>query len=209
MNLPDPFNVVVCGVGGQGNILIARLIGRVLAQNGFQVSIGETFGAAQRGGAVFSSLRISKQRSFSPLIPAGRGHLVVGLEPLETLRMLQRFGNPDVTALSNDREVYPVDVLGGRDEYPPLEKVYSAIDKASKHSYIVPATRIAMDLGGAIMANIVVLGALAETGALPLDRDHVAEEIAQTVPASKKAENLEAFRLGGEAVRGLAEKRSA
>ena len=56
-----PFNVVVCGVGGQGNILISRLIGRILTDQGYTVSIGETFGAAQRGGSVFSCLRISKE----------------------------------------------------------------------------------------------------------------------------------------------------
>ena len=209
MNLPDPFNVIVSGVGGQGNILIARLIGRVLAQNGFQVSIGETFGAAQRGGAVFSSLRISRTRGYSPLIPSGQGHVIVGLEPLETLRMLSRFGNPDVTALSNDRPVYPVDVLGGRDKYPDPKQLYAAIDKAAKHSYIVPATEIALELGGAIMANIAILGALAETKALPLEREEVAEEVARTVPAAKKTENLEAFKRGAEAVRRLSETRAA
>lgn len=62
----DPYNLIVCGVGGQGNILIARLIGRILAENGYHLAIGETFGAAQRGGSVFSSLRISKS---TPMVP--------------------------------------------------------------------------------------------------------------------------------------------
>lgn len=209
MNLPNPFNVIVSGVGGQGNILIARLIGRVLARNGYQVSIGETFGAAQRGGAVFSSLRISKKRAYSPLIPSGKGHVIVSLEPMETLRMLHRFGNPDVTVLSNDRPIYPVDVLGGRDEYPALERIYAAIGKAARSSYIVPATEIALELGGAIMANIVILGALAEAKALPLEQAEVVEEVARTVPAAKKAKNLEAFKRGMEAVRRLSETKVA
>jgi indolepyruvate ferredoxin oxidoreductase beta subunit len=205
MNLPDPFNVIVSGVGGQGNILIARLIGRVLAQKGYQVSIGETFGAAQRGGSVFSGLRISRKRAYSPLIPTGCGHVIVGLEPIETLRMLSRFGNPQVTALSNDRPIYPVDVLGGRDVYPAGERISAAIAKAAKRSYIIPATRIASDLGSVVMTNIVMLGALVETGALPLEAADTAEEVARTVPAAKREENIEAFYRGAKAVREAAE----
>ena len=70
MSLPrDPFNLIVCVVGGQGNILIARLIGRIMVKQGYHLAIGETFGAAQRGGSVFSSLRISKKKALRPLDP--------------------------------------------------------------------------------------------------------------------------------------------
>jgi len=60
--------LIVCGVGGQGNILLSRMIGRILIGKGYLVNIGETFGAAQRGGSVFSSLRISKKRNYGPLV---------------------------------------------------------------------------------------------------------------------------------------------
>ena len=66
----EPYNLIVCGVGGQGNILIARLIGRILAGQGYCISIGETFGAAQRGGSVFSSLRLSRERYYGPSDPS-------------------------------------------------------------------------------------------------------------------------------------------
>ena len=55
-NHADPLNLIICGIGGQGNILISRLLGRTLTDKGYLVTIGETFGAAQRGGAVFSSI---------------------------------------------------------------------------------------------------------------------------------------------------------
>jgi indolepyruvate ferredoxin oxidoreductase beta subunit len=197
----DPYNLIVCGVGGQGNILMARLIGRVLARDGYVVNIGETFGAAQRGGGVFSSLRISKKRSYHPLVPAGRGHGIVGLEPLETLRMIHRFGNPEVFVLSNDRMVYPVDVLGGRDQYPDFNLLCGAVRKASRESHMIAATNIAMELGGVIMTNMVMLGALVETGALPLDAGAVTEEMSRTVPAAKLEQNLEALRRGAEEIK--------
>jgi indolepyruvate ferredoxin oxidoreductase beta subunit len=197
----DPYNLIVCGVGGQGNILIARLIGRVLARDGYGVNIGETFGAAQRGGGVFSSLRVSKKRSYSPLVPAGRGHGIVGLEPLETLRMIHRFGNPGVFVLSNDRMVYPVDVLGGRDQYPDFNLLCATVRRASRESHMISATKIAMELGGVIMTNMVMLGALVETGALPLDARAVTEEVSRTVPAGKLEQNLEALRRGAEEIK--------
>ena len=86
----DPLNVIICGVGGQGNVLISSLIASALNRKGYHVTVGDTYGAAQRGGAVFSSVRISSKRSYGPLIPEGRAHLIVGLEPLETLRLLQK-----------------------------------------------------------------------------------------------------------------------
>ena len=103
-----PLNVVVCGVGGQGNILISRLIGRILTDQGFFVSIGETFGAAQRGGSVFSCLRISKERTYGPLIPKGQADIILSLEPMEALRQLKHLGNPEVQVLTNSTTVPPV-----------------------------------------------------------------------------------------------------
>jgi indolepyruvate ferredoxin oxidoreductase beta subunit len=84
----DPLNIVVCGVGGQGNILVARLAGRSLAKLGYIVTIGETYGASQRGGDVMSHIRLSVRRKYGPLIPHGGAHIVLGLEPLETVRIL-------------------------------------------------------------------------------------------------------------------------
>ena len=114
----DPQNLIVCGIGGQGNILLSRMIGRILTGKGYRVNIGETFGAAQRGGSVYSSMRVSKTRDFGPLVPEGSAHLILSLEPLETLRMLQLYGNPDVLTVTNVQPIYPVGVLSKRVKYP-------------------------------------------------------------------------------------------
>ena len=68
----DPFNIIITGVGGQGNVLASRLVGDMLSRQGFDVTIGETFGASQRGGSVMSHLRISKNGACSPQIPLGK-----------------------------------------------------------------------------------------------------------------------------------------
>ena len=192
----DPLNLIVCGVGGQGNILISRMIGRILTRNGYSVTIGETFGAAQRGGPVFSSLRISKKKYYGPLIPEGKVHVILGLEPMEALRTLQTYGNPQVTTLTNSRPVYPVGVLSKRLVYPDLEEIRNAIGSLSKTSSFINATEIAIELGAQIASNIIMLGALVATNQIPLSQKDVEEEIRTTFPVSKMDLNLKALMMG-------------
>ena len=97
VSLPyDPYNIIITGVGGQGNVMASRVLGNMLARRGLQITIGETFGASQRGGSVMSHLRISRGSSWSPQIPKGQCHLVISLEPTETMRVLANYGNPNV-----------------------------------------------------------------------------------------------------------------
>jgi indolepyruvate ferredoxin oxidoreductase beta subunit len=193
---PDPLNLIICGVGGQGNILISRLIGRMLSRKGYFVSVGETFGSAQRGGAVFSGLRISKEKYYGPLIPEGQGHIILSLEPLETLRILNTFGNADVITLTNSKSMYPIGVLSKRSVYPNLDKLKAAIQRLSRSSWFLNATDMAMDLGSAIMTNIVMLGALIGSNSIPLSIEEVEEEVKDTFPGPKSDLNLRALRKG-------------
>jgi indolepyruvate ferredoxin oxidoreductase beta subunit len=192
----DPLNLMVCGVGGQGNILISRMIGRILTRNGYFVTIGETFGAAQRGGPVFSSLRISKKKGYGPLIPEGKAHVIVGLEPLETLRTLTGYGNPDVITLTNAHPLYPVGVLSKRLVYPDLGPLQEAIENLSKRAIFIKATDMATELGVPIASNIVMLGALVSSDAIPISEGDVQEEIRKSLPHSKVDINQKALSLG-------------
>jgi len=90
----DPYNLIITGVGGQGNVLSSRMLGTMLTAKGFYVTIGETFGASQRGGSVMSHIRVSQRSAWSPQIPSGRAHLVMALEPSEAFRVLGVYGNP-------------------------------------------------------------------------------------------------------------------
>ena len=102
----DPYNVIITGVGGQGNVMASRILGNMLSRKGLSVTIGETFGASQRGGSVMSHLRISTGSSWSPQIPKGQGHLVISLEPTEALRVLVNYGNPNIRVLCNTRSIH-------------------------------------------------------------------------------------------------------
>jgi indolepyruvate ferredoxin oxidoreductase, beta subunit len=196
----DPLNLIVCGIGGQGNILISRMIGRILSEKGYYITIGETFGAAQRGGAVHSSMRISRKRYYGPLIPKGKGHIILSLEPLETLRILSTYGNENVITISNTQPVYPVGVAAGKTQYPDLHKLMEAVQNLSEACWFVNVSRMAVDLGSPIAANIILLGSLVGTGKIPLTRAEVGAEIKSTFPPAVVELNLRALLAGIEAV---------
>jgi len=203
MNLSkDPLNLIITGVGGQGNVLASQLIGRALVRENFYVTIGETYGASQRGGAVMSHLRISKESQYSPLIPEGQADIVVALEPVEALRVIGQYGNASVSAVVNSRPIYPTAVTVGEAEYPSLEKIKQTIRDLTSKSWFVDATEIALSFGAPILTNIIMVGALAGTNLLPLARKTFEEAIKESFPGAHLSDNLKAFDRGVELTKG-------
>ena len=194
----DPYNVIITGVGGQGNVMASKVVGNMLSQKGFRVTIGETFGASQRGGSVMSHLRISRGRSWSPLIPKGRAHIVVALEPSEAIRVLMDYGNPEVKLLCNTRPIYSIGVISGELTYPSLKDIKKWVRDLSEKAWFMNATEAAMALGNPIFGNIMMIGALASTQFLPLDRETFKSVISPTMSPDKIAANLKAFDRGQE-----------
>lgn len=197
----DPLNLIICGIGGQGNIRVSRMIGKILNDKGFHVTIGETFGAAQRGGAVFSCMRVSKKKDYGPLIPKGRAHMVLSLEPLEALRILGMYGNLQVATIVNTRSIYPVGVLAGEFAYPASDSLQAAIRKYSGKYWAINATQMAMELKSPIVTNIIMLGVMAQSGIIPVNVEDVRREIKTSFPSSMVDLNLEALGKGADAVK--------
>lgn len=194
--LCDPYNVIITGVGGQGNVMASRVLGNMLSYKGLQVTIGETFGASQRGGSVMSHLRISAVSAWSPQIPKGKAHMVLALEPIEALRVLVVYGNPKTRVLCNTRPIQPVKVICGDSDYPSLEFLKQSITELTENAWFVNATNAAAKLGNPIFGNIMMVGALAAVGDLPLDREDFKATISRTMPSDKVAENLSAYDMG-------------
>ncbi len=192
----DPYNVIITGVGGQGNVLVARLLGGMLAKKGFLVAIGETFGASQRGGSVMSHLRISRLAVASPQIPRGRADVIVSLEPAEALRVLALYGNPGTMLLTNSHPIYPVGVIKGELVYPPVAEMEAAITQILPTAYFIDATARALALGNSILVNIVMLGALGRLNVVPFNREDFQEAIALRLATGQLAINLKAFDEG-------------
>lgn len=197
----DPWNIIITGVGGQGNVLASQILGQMLVRQGYIITIGETYGASQRGGSVMSHIRLSRKGQFSPLIPEGKCDLVLGLEPVEALRVLVNYGNPGVMMLINTRPIYPIDVIAGNAAYPELSVVLRKIQKLSRGIWTLNATEIGLELGDPIFSNIVMLGALSALNLLPLRREGFQEVIQEMLPSHKLDLNMNAFDRGREAVR--------
>jgi indolepyruvate ferredoxin oxidoreductase beta subunit len=192
----DPWNLIITGTGGQGNVLASRMVGETLSLRGLYVTIGETFGASQRGGSVMSHLRISASSVFSPQIPKGRAHMIVSLEPSEAVRVLRAYGNPTVKVLSNVRPIYPIGVISGDQAYPSLEDLKRSIGRLSEKAWFIDSTEAALEMGNAILGNVVLVGALAATGLLPLERNHFESVLSRRMDPDKVALNLSAFDRG-------------
>jgi len=198
----DPYNVIITGVGGQGNVTASRMLAGMLVAKGYAVTIGETFGASQRGGSVMSHVRISSMGAWSPQIPKGKVDLVVALEPSEAIKVLSAYGNPFSQSLSNDRPVYPVRVIAGDDRYPTMDEIRATIDSLTARSFMISATDEALKLGNPIFQNVIMIGAVGGMDLLPVSIDDFREVIGRDMPADKVAVNLKAYEIGEALVRG-------
>lgn len=194
--MKEPLNIIITGVGGQGNVLLSQLVGKVLVRGGYHATIGETYGASQRGGAVMSHLRISRRMQYGPLIGEGQADVIVGLEPLETLRVLAQYGNPGVAVITNSRPVFPLAVSSGGAKYPTVEEIAQTLKELSSRSWVVNATEIALEMGPPILANIVMMGTLVGSGLLPLGVEAFEAELRGSLPADRLEMNLDAFHRG-------------
>ena len=196
-------NLIITGVGGQGNVLSSQLIGQALVQKGFFVTIGETYGASQRGGSVMSHIRISSQKQLSPLIPKGKADIVLGLEPVEALRVLTVYGNPQTVVVANTRPIYPVDVTGGNEAYPDEDVLKKALIDLSQKVYMLPATDVALGMGSPILGNMIMIGALLQLGLFPLRAEEFRETLARNFRDQRLETNLRALQEGERIIRPI------
>ncbi len=201
--LQDPLNIVICGIGGQGNILASELLGSVLVDKGYKVAIGETYGASQRGGSVMSHVRVSENKEMGVLIPKGEAHIIVGFEPLETLRMLREYGNARTRVIYDPRVAYPLGVLAGEQTYPDEAALEKELKGGSAAAYAVPAAQLAGEAGNYKAANIALMGALTRMDELPLNMDDYTRTLEQRFSGAALEVNRKAFRLGYEAIEQL------
>ena len=198
----DPLNIVICGIGGQGNVLASEVVGSAMNDRGYHVAVGETYGASQRGGSVMSHVRVSEDKEMSVLIPSGEGHIIIGFEPLETLRMTRKYANEQTMIVYDPRPVYPLGVLQGVQTYPALEDITAEIQALSAAAYAVPAADIAMGVGDSRAANIALLGAFTQLPDAPLSREDLEKILAKRFKGAVLELNQKAFAMGCEAVSG-------
>lgn len=182
-------SILICGVGGQGTLLMSKTLTAGLVQAGYDVKMSEVHGMAQRGGSVSTQVRYG-EKVFSPIIGRGEADVLVAFEKLEAARYsdLLKIGG---TALINDYEVMPLPVSSGAAEYPQniVEQLQRSFDVS-----VIPASTIAKELGNLRCTNIVLLGALVR--AFHLESIDWNAALTESVPPKALALNLAAFDAG-------------
>lgn len=204
------FDLIVAGVGGQGSILVSHIIAEaaICGNEAVRVRVGETFGAAMRGGAVASHVRIGND-VHGPLVGEGGADVILALEPLEGLRVAIKHMKRGGVAVVNTRPWYPVDVSIGLARYPELREIEDALTELGAESYLLDATGLALEAGSEKSTNVVLLGALSARGALPVSDESLTCTIEARVPKKARQANMRAFELGREAMTRLLMNRTA
>ena len=193
----EKWDLLLTGVGGQGNILASDILGDVALAAGYDVKKTDTLGMAQRGGSVVSHLRIAK-KVFSPLIKEGEVDILLGFEKLETVRWASYLA-PGAVAIINNFAIPPLSVNQGIEHYPSDDEVKSIIKQRTDKIYLVNGTQKATELGNARTLNIFMLGCLANF--LPFETKDWQTAIAQHLPERLLKLNMSAFALGRKEIR--------
>lgn len=197
-------NYIIAGIGGQGSIKVSHMIAEaaIKANSGkFNVRVGETFGAAQRGGAVASHVRMGED-VYGPLLGIGEAELVLALEPLEGLRVGIPYLAEDGVVIINTVKTEPVDVkIGGELKYPEIDDIVDALKAIGKKVVAFDGSELASKAGTSKALSAVMMGAAFESGVFPFDEATILEVLKENVPAKTVDTNVEAFRLGREAYR--------
>lgn len=189
-------DIILSGVGGQGILSIAAVIGEAALQDGLYMKQAEVHGMSQRGGDVQSNLRISDQPIASDLIPKGHADLIISLEPMEALRYLP-YLKKDGWVVTNSEPFVNIPT------YPEIDKVMDELNKLP-NKVILDVEKIAKEVASARSANIVMLGAAAPF--LGIDYDKIEQGVRSIF--GRKGEdivnmNLKALAAGNEVAKGM------
>ncbi|MGN0666521.1 MAG: indolepyruvate oxidoreductase subunit beta [Huintestinicola sp.] len=189
--MSDTINIVLCGVGGQGTVLASKLIAAAAMAKGMEVMSAETIGMAQRGGSVFSHVRIGGE-IHTPMIAAGKADLIIGFEPGEAARMLP-FLKPHGQMIVSSRGVMPVTASLSQSGYDP-DKTLEWLSRKVSRLTVVDTDKACSELGSAKVMNVLLLGAAVHSGALGLTEEEIAEALKKRLPEKLHELNLKALR---------------
>ena len=185
-------SIVLVGVGGQGTILVSKILTAGLLKLGYDVKMSEIHGMSQRGGSVTTMIKYG-DKVYAPNIGIGEADMIVSFEKIEAVRALPYLKKGGII-VTDDREIHPMSVLTGAAEYP-----HDALDKLGKvveNLTVIQANEIAEELGNVRVSNVVLLGSLVKKMGLDQEGIDWKELVGNMVPAKAKDINLLAFERG-------------
>ena len=196
--------IVVAGVGGQGTLLASRLLAESAIREGLPVKIGETYGMAQRGGPVMGHVQIGGA-PHNPRIREGEADVLLAFEQAEAVRRGVAFLKEGGLALVNTRVTAPVEVISGMMAYPETGELMALLGEVGGRIVSFDATALAEEAGDPIATNLVMIGALAASGALPFGEETVLRVMKESLSPRYYELNLKAFQLGRRAFEAAVE----
>ncbi|MFW9845504.1 MAG: indolepyruvate oxidoreductase subunit beta [Candidatus Thorarchaeota archaeon] len=193
-NNSNTINIAITGVGGQGVLTLAEILAKATLAASMNVRVGEIHGMAQRGGHVVCTVRVGDE-AYGPIIDSGTADLLVGFEPIETLREVQAVAE-DGCVLMNSHIQYPVAVSMGKSEYLQHEEIINTIKQFTTQILEIDAMNLAKQAGSSMSMNMVMLGAILGTGIVPIERDIAIEVVRTAFPEKYEKINVQAVNLG-------------
>jgi indolepyruvate ferredoxin oxidoreductase beta subunit len=194
--MSDITRLIIVAVGGQGNLLASSVLGEAALLAGIPLRMSEIHGMAQRGGVVESALVFGNAQS--TIISDGEADVLLGFEPSETLRALNKC-NARTVVITNLSPLPPFTVAIGKGVYPDIGELQQIIREKTARLIAMNAVDLAKTAGNVLSVNMVLLGALIQTGILPVTADHVITAIRTKTKAAFVDINTRAFDLGVEA----------
>jgi len=185
--------LVIVAVGGQGNLLASSVLGEAALLSGIPLHMSEIHGMAQRGGVVESALVFGD--ASSTIISDGEADILVGFEPAETLRAINKC-NASTVVITNLAPLMPFTVNIGQGVYPDLKNLQELIRNKAAKLIAFNAADLAKEAGNVLAVNMVLLGALIQTAVLPLNEEDVKEAMKRKTKQQFLESNLKAFDLG-------------
>ncbi len=185
--------LIMVAVGGQGNLLASKVLGEAALMSNIPVRMSEIHGMAQRGGVVESAIVFGD--AASPIISDGEADILLGFEPAETLRAMNRC-NKDTIVITSTAPLPPFTAAIGKGVYPEIDTIKKLILERTGNLVAFDAMELAKQAGSPMTMNIVLLGALLQSKKLILTKENVEEAIRLRTKKSFVDMNLKAFELG-------------
>ena len=190
--------IYLTGVGGQGTLTATTLLARTALDQGIDVVSGEIHGMAQRGGVVESTVLLGG--FYSPRISFGEADILLGFEPMETLRALP-YLRKGGHVFSNEDIMQPISVSAGVESYPPLAEIKKCVESVASAVWFLPCRDCGLRAGSVQAGNTALLGAACASGLLPFGVDALREGIRKFLPPKLVDVNLAALENGIQAIK--------
>ena len=185
-------NIMIVGVGGQGNLLASRVIGNLALNNSYDVKMSEVHGMAQRGGSVVTGVKFG-ETVYSPIVEKGEADIILAFEQLEGLRWVE-YLKTEGKMLINTQKIDPMPVIMGAADYP--ENIVESIKENYSNIKSINALGKAKISGSMKVVNTVMLGLMAQY--MEFDKKDWLEVIEEEVPSKFVEVNKKAFNSGFE-----------